>query len=180
MNQTSGGRGTGMAIGVGLIAGLLVLVAAAVFLGIYLGLPEFDHFYALLLIGILSLILSVGAYFSQALTRDPVVQRGATLGFLGMGFVVLFLTVAFDPAGGTVMFLPRLAGLIVLTLLLVVAIAGILWRARGRMADASRQERRSEWAQKPAASAFDYSAAQAVAPTSTGPSQSPPSSPPGR
>jgi hypothetical protein len=106
------------------------------------------------------------------------------MGFLGMGFVVLFLTIAFSPAGGAQtwegvrLFLIRLVGLILVALMLVVAIAGVMWRARGRAVGAARQERRDAWTQRPAASAFDYPAAQAVAPPSSVPS-APPTTPPG-
>lgn len=181
MTSSSPKGGTALAIGAGVVGAILVVIAAAIFFGIYLALPELDHFFALILIGVLALILAGVSYFSQALTRDATVQRAATLGFLGMGFVVLFLTVAFDPAGNEPTFLDRLGGLIVLAILLVIAIVGGLWRARGRMQDATRQEHRSAWAQRPAASAFDYPAAGTVPPAGpTPPVNSPPSVPPGR
>jgi hypothetical protein len=168
-----------MAVGAAAIGGILVVVAAALFFGIYLAVPELNHFYALLAIGVIALLFAAFAYLAQAFTRDPVVQRAATLGFLGMGFVVLFLDVAFGGEGDTPSFLGRLAGLIVLALLLVVALGGILWRVKGRMTDAVREERRDSWAQRPVASAFDYPAAQAVAPPPTAPANAP-SSPPAR
>ncbi|MCI4331943.1 MAG: hypothetical protein L3K19_08900 [Thermoplasmata archaeon] len=181
MNDPSGNRSSGMALGAGLLAGLLIVIVAAIFYGIYLGLPELDHFFALLLIGSIALILAPVAYLSQAFSRDPVIQRGATLGFLGMGFVVLFLTVAFGPTGDPFpSMLERLGGLIVLALLLVIAGAGIMWRMRGRAADTARQEHRAQWSQSPSPSAFDYPAAQAAPPPPAAVPSPPPSVPPSR
>lgn len=179
VSGNSGQSGGWMAVGAAAIGGILVVVAAALFLGIYLAVPDLNHFYALLAIGAIALVFAAFAYLAQSFSRDPVVQRAATLGFLGMGFVVLFLDVAFGGEGDTPSFLARLAGLIVLALLLAVALGGMMWRAQGRRTDAVRDERRDSWAQRPAASAFDYPAARAVAPPPASPS-APPASPPSR
>lgn len=173
-------RGVGTLSGV-LIAGLMLAVAVLIFFGIYLSMPQNQHFYALLWIGVLGLVFGFATYFAQAFLRDPAPARFATFGFVGMGFTVLFLTVLIAP-GNPFTLGSQLAALVVLILLLIAVVAFAMWRARELGREARRSERRQEWTASPPASALDYPAARAAAappaatPTSSG---SPPSRPGG-
>jgi hypothetical protein len=143
---------------------ILVVVAVLVFLGVYVLLPQQEHFNALLWIGVLSLLFSVGAYFAQALTSDPLFTRSLSMGFLALGFVTLFLTVGLAPntEWGP---LSRLLGIIVLLLLLAMAVAAIGWMARSQASEERRMRTRQEWKRSPTLSAFDY-ASPGAPPTS--------------
>ncbi|HYK92579.1 MAG TPA: hypothetical protein VEY07_00865, partial [Thermoplasmata archaeon] len=82
----------------GAIFGVILLaIAALIFFGIYVALPANQHFFALITIGILSLVFALGGYFSQALTREPSMIRLVTYGFLAMGFAMLVLTLLVAP-----------------------------------------------------------------------------------
>ena len=142
-----------------MFGGLLLLVAALLFVGIYVALPQNDHFFALITIGILSLLFAVGGYFGQAVTRDPGMVRLTTYGFLGMGFAVLLLTIALAP-GNPLTLLLQIVGLVLVLILLAGVAALAYWRAGTLGREAQRQERRQEWASSPPPSALTYAAAQ--------------------
>lgn len=142
-----------------LFGGLLLAIAALLFIGIYYALPQADHFFALITIGFLSLVFALGGYLGQALTRDPTPTRLATYGFLGMGFAVLLLTIILAP-GNPLTVLLQIVGLVLVLLLLAGVAAFAWWRAGTLGREARRVERRQEWASAPAPSAFSYAAAQ--------------------
>jgi hypothetical protein len=162
---------------------LLLAIAVLAFVGIYLALPGQGHFYALVWIGILALIMAAASYVGSSLTRDPSAVRLATFGFLGMGFAILLLTIAVGPdnpllPSGQSTSIGQIAWLIVLLVLLVGVVFGARWRANEMGRQNRRSEQRTEWGQSTPKSAFEYAAAQT---TSAPPAASPPaptSSPP--
>ena len=152
-----------------LFGGILMVAAALVFLGIFLILPQQEHFGALLWIGSLSLLFAFGLYFAQALTTDPLLIRSVSWGFLVFGFATLFLTLSLAPNSGWNP-LVRLVAIIVLLLLLGIVVAGIGWRARALEFEGRRLRARQDWSRRPPLSAFDYPAPGAP------PAQAPPAS----
>jgi peptidoglycan/LPS O-acetylase OafA/YrhL len=133
---------------------VLVVAAAIVFALIYITNPQNDHFNGLLSIGTLALIFALVCYLAEAISVQPIVQRGLAWGFMAMGFATLILTeaVAPDPATNP---LDRIWSLLLILILLAIVIAGIAWRGRAK----SFEDR--QWAGRPAPSAFQYSTAQA-------------------
>ncbi len=167
----------------GLVLTALFLVTAAVlFLLVYFALPGNQHFYALLLIGILALILCLGSYLAESFSRDPTAQRSLAWGFFGMGFAVLFLTIGLGPTYGVLSTTWMLLGLFLTLVVLIVAVALIAWRGRAVRATENQQVARQAWRQESAPSAFSYAAANSPSVPATAPPPAPaaPTSPPPR
>ena len=165
----------------GLVLTVLFLVVAAVlFAAIYLSLPGQQHYWALILIGILSLVFAIGSYLLESLSREPTAQRSLAWGFFGMGFAVLFLTVGLAPTYGLLTAVLALYSLLILLVVLVVAVALIVWRGRAVRATENQQVSRAAWRNEPAPSAFSYATANAPSVPSTAPPPTPanPPSPP--
>ena len=159
----------------GLVLTVLFLVIAAVlFAAIYLSLPGQQHFWALIAIGILSLIFALGSYLMESLSRQPTAQRSLAWGFFGMGFAVLFLTVGLAPTYGLMTAVLALYDLVVILVVLVVTVGLIAWRGRAVRATENQQVARAAWRNEPAPSAFSYATANAPSVPATAP---PPSSP---
>jgi hypothetical protein len=172
----SGGAGARQGASAYVITALLLVAAALLFVGIYLALPAGQHFDALLWIGALALVFALASYLLGSVSRDPAAQRSVAYGFMGMGFATLFLTVGLGPTYGVESQLGEIEGLIVLLLLVVVAVAGIAWRARSRVQDQAREAEQAAWRdQASAPSAFSYAAANGP----NVPAQVQPPSPPG-
>ena len=165
----------------GLVLTVLFLVVAAVlFAAIYLSLPGQQHYWALILIGILSLVFAIGSYLLESLSREPTAQRSLAWGFFGMGFAVLFLTVGLAPTYGLLTAVLALYSLLILLVVLVIAVALIVWRGRAVRATENQQVSRAAWRNEPAPSAFSYATANAPSVPSTAPPPTPanPPSPP--
>lgn len=166
------------------LTALFLVLAALVFLLCYYAFPANQHYTALLLIGIISLIFALGSYLAQSFSRSPGYQRSLAWGFFGMGFAVLFLTVGLGPYYiSSITVVDQLAGLVVLLVVLIVSVALIAWRVRAVRATENQQVPRAAWRSEPTPSAFSYAAANSpsVPKTSqlpTPPPSSPPSSPP--
>jgi hypothetical protein len=143
----------------GAIVGVFALIAALVFAGVYVGLPENGHFYALVTIGILALVFALGAYLAQAVAPDPLVPRALSWGFAGLGFALLFGTILLDPTG-LLGFSAQVVVLVVLLLFLLVALFGGYWRYRSVAIDRARLAHREGWNASTPRSALDYAAAQ--------------------
>jgi MFS family permease len=164
-----------------LLTALFLVLAVVVFLLIYYAFPGNQHYTALLLIGIVSLIFALGSYLAESFSRDPSYQRSLAWGFFGMGFAVLFLTVGLGPYYiSSITTVDQLAGLVVLLVVLIVTVALIAWRVRAVRATENREVPRAAWRSESAPSAFSYAAANSpsVPQTSQIPTP-PPSSPPG-
>jgi hypothetical protein len=153
---------------------IFLAIAVIVFYLVYLVLPQNQHFYGLLWIGILALILAIVCYLAESFSRDPTAQRSLAWGFFGMGFAVLFLSLGLAPSYGVALGVWQLVGLLVTAIALGISVALIFWRQRAVQGTASREAVREQWRERPAPSAFDYAAAHAPSVPSTAP---PPPSP---
>lgn len=147
-----------------LLVGLFAAVVLLVFVGVYLVFPADYHFYALIVMGILALLVALGSYVAQAATRDPSIARAGTWGFGIFGFVLLFVSVlawpAIYPNSAPLTGVGEIVVLVLLLLLAIGAVIGARWRMGQHVVEAHRQEARSEWASRPAPSAFSYATAQ--------------------
>ncbi len=146
------------------LAGLFVLIAALIFFGIYLVLPDAHHFWALIAIGIVSLVFALFSYVARALSRQAGIQQGMAWGFGVFGLAVMFLSVlAFPylyPNSSPLTQVGEIVALILLLLVVVVVVAGAWWRGRGERSDTQRAEARAAWDSRPPPSAFSYATAR--------------------
>jgi len=162
-----------------LLTGLFLVLAAVIFLLVYYAFTADEHYTALLLIGVISLIFALGCYLAESFSRDPTYQRSLAWGFFGMGFAVLFLTVGLGPYYlSSITVVDQLEGLVILLVVLIVTVALIGWRVRAVRATQNQQVSRAEWRQEPTRSAFSYAAANSpgvptVAPPPSTPSETP-------
>jgi hypothetical protein len=161
-----------------LIGGILVIAAGILFWGIYVLDASDQHFGALIWIGSLSLVFAIVAYLTQSLSRNPAAQRSIGVGFLGMGFTTLFLSIGLGPTYGVESFGSMIIGLIALLIILVVVVAGVAWR--GRLAEAAKpmEAARATWRAEAPVSALSYASANSPNVPATAPAPSSPSSPP--
>ncbi|MFI5415421.1 MAG: hypothetical protein ACHQ16_07190, partial [Candidatus Lutacidiplasmatales archaeon] len=143
---------------------------------ILLAVPQNNHFFSLLAVGILCLVFSLGTYIAQAAVPNPGLVRALSWGFGGAGFTVLFGTILFD-SGGILFFLEQLVAVIVVAVFLLIALGGAYWRHRALALTAVRMEQRAAWQSQPPRSALDYPAAQhdrEVTSTASSPNKGPP------
>ncbi|MGA7476594.1 MAG: hypothetical protein WBW47_05175 [Thermoplasmata archaeon] len=170
-----------------LLTALFLILAVVLFLLFYEVFTANQHFTALLLIGIVSLLFALGCYLAESLSRNPSYQRSLAWGFFGMGFAVLFLTVGLGQyylGSGVINTVDQLIGFVVLLIVLIVTVALIGWRVRAVRATENQQVPRTEWRNEPAPSAFSYAAANSPSvpttapPPTTAPTNTPPSTPP--
>jgi hypothetical protein len=173
--QTVGNKWSGW-----VLTALFLGVAVLVFSAIYLTITGNQHFYALIAIGILSLVFALGCYLAESFSRDPAAQRSLAWGFFGMGFAVLLLTIGLGPTYGVLGTIVQLWSLAVVIVVLMVAIALIAWRGRAVRATANEQVSRAAWRNEIPPSAFSYAAANApsVPTTAPPPPEGAPPSPP--
>jgi hypothetical protein len=151
-------RSMGAWLGPVIVAGFAV-VSALLFAGIYLAVPQGDHFYSLIGIGILSLVFALGGYLAQAAAPDPALPRALSWGYTGLGFALLFGTVLLNP-GSVLGYLAQVAVLTLVILALLVTLVGVYWRHRAIVTEEARQEHREAWRGQPTPSALDYAAAE--------------------
>lgn len=162
-----------------LLTALFLVLAVVVFLLIYTAFPANQHYTALLLIGVVSLIFALGSYLIESASRNPSYQRSLAWGFFGMGFAVLFLTVGLGPYYSITSTIAALEGLVILLVVLIVTVALIAWRVRAVRATENLQVPRAAWRSETAPSAFSYATANAPSvPTTAPPPAPPPGSPP--
>jgi hypothetical protein len=164
-----------------LLTALFLGLAVLLFVLIYISFPDNEHYLALLIIGILSVVFALCSYLAESLSREPATQRSLAWGFFGMGFTVLYLSVGLAPFYGVnaVTATTAFVGIIVITVFLVIAVVGIVWRTRAVRATQNQMVSRTSWRQEPAPSAFSYGAANSPSvPTVAPPPTSPPSPPP--
>jgi len=168
-----------------LLTALFLVLAVVVFLLIYYSFTANQHFTALLLIGVVSLLFALGCYLAESFSRDPGYQRSLAWGFFGMGFSVLFLTIGLGQyylGSGVISTIAQFEGLVVLLVVLIVTVALIGWRVRAVRATQNQQVPRASWRAEKAPSAFSYAAASSpsvpeVAPPPSSPPANPPRSP---
>jgi hypothetical protein len=149
---TSGAKISGVAIA-------LVLTAIVVLIGlaIYVTFPTTgNHFWALVAIGILGIIVALLAVFVQAMSRDPAMARAASWGSYFFGVVVLFGAGLVAPdyifTGNSADTGMTFVGLRIVYFILVlfIVVAGLLvmrWRLYAKASDIRREANRSAWRQ---------------------------------
>jgi len=157
---------------------LFLVLGTILFYLVYAVFPQGQHFYGLVGIGVLALLLSLGSYLAEAGSRQPTYQRSLAWGFFGMGFAVLFLTIGLAPSYGVVLGLWQYVGLLLVVLALIVSVGGIIWRLRAVQNTESREGVREQWRERSAPSAFSYAAANSSSVPSPAPPPSAPSVPP--
>jgi hypothetical protein len=158
---------------------IFLVIAVLLFYLIYIALPQNQHFWGLLWIGILALILAILCYVAESFSRDPSAQRSLAWGFFGMGFAVLFLTIGLAPSYGISLGIWQIVGLLLTAIALGVSIALVGWRLRALQSTAQRVTVRDQWQERPAPSAFSYAAANSPnVPSTAPPPSSSPSNPP--
>jgi cation transport ATPase len=154
---------------------LFLVIGAIFFFIIYSVFPQSQHFYGLLWIGILALLLAIICYLAESFSRDPSSQRSLAWGFFGMGFSVLFLTIGLAPTYGIALGIWQYVGLLFTAIALAISVALIGWRLRALRSTASREAVREQWHERPAPSAFSYATANSPSVPSTAPGPSAPS-----
>jgi hypothetical protein len=157
-----------------LLTVLFLVIAALLFVVVYLLFPGSSHFYGLIWIGILALILAAASYLAESASRDATYQRSLAWGFFGLGFADLYLTLGLAPSYGVALGTWQYVGLLLTTVALAVGVGLIAYRQRTVAAEAPREAQRADWRARPAPSAFSYAAANSPAVPATAP---PPPSP---
>lgn len=163
-----------------LLTGLFLAAAVILFALIYVGLPQHQHYGALLLIGVVALFLSLGSYLAESFSRQPTAQRSLAWGFFGLGYAVLFLSIGLGPSYGLLSQFNMLLGLLLTLVALIITVALIAWRGRAVRSTQNREVSRQAWRQEPTQSAFSYAAANSPSVPEAAPAPgTPPASPPG-
>ncbi len=179
----SADRARPAAWGAWVLAAIFLVIAGLVFAGLYFAYPNQNHWWALIGIGIVALFFSLGSYLAEAASREPTIQRSLAWGFFGMGFAVLFLSVALGPTYGVLSTVSAIEGLIVVLVALFVSVGLMMWRVRALHATAVREAPREAWRAEAPRSALDYAAANSPSVTAVTPpprSNAPASPPPPR
>lgn len=148
---------------------LFLVIAALMFYAVFLLFPGSSHFYGLIWIGILALILAVASFLAESASRDPTYQRSLAWGFAGLGFAVLYLTLGLAPSYGVSLGLWQYVGLIFTTVAVALWVGLLAYRQRSVAATAARETPRAEWRSRPAPSAFSYAAANSPGVPATAP-----------
>lgn len=173
------GRTTPGGWGAWILAALFLAIAALIFGAIYFTLPQSNHYYALVAIGIVALFFALGSYLAEAASRSPTIQRALAWGFFGMGFAVLIVTVALGPTYGVLGTVTALVGLAIVLAALFISVGLMMWRVRAVARTQAREAPREAWRQEPTPSALTYSTATSPSvPVVTPPP--PPANPPSR
>ena len=162
-----------------LLTALFLVAAVLLFALIYVALPSHQHFWALILIGVVALFLSLGSYLAEALSREPTAQRSLAWGFFGLGFAVLFLTIGLGPYYGLLSTVYTLLGLLLTVAALIITVALIAWRGRAVRRTENREVSRQAWRDETAPSAFQYAAANSPSVPEAAPAPGDKGAPPG-
>jgi len=159
-----------------ILAALFLVIAALIFAAVYFTLTSFNHYYALIAIGILSLFFALGSYLAEAASRVPTIQRALAWGFFGMGFADLIVTVALGPTYNVLTTVGALVGLAVTLAALFIAVGLMMWRVRAVARTTARETPRESWRNEPTPSALSYSTANSasVPAVTPPPAQNPP------
>ncbi len=145
--------------GAWILAALFLVIAALVFAALYFAFPGSGHWDALVGIGVVALLFSLGSYLAEAASRAPTIQRSLAWGFFGMGFAVLLLTFAIAPTYGTLSTVPALLSLVVVLAALFISVGLMMWKVRASARTAAREAPREAWRREPVPSALTYSTA---------------------
>jgi len=155
-------RGTVAGWGAWVLAALFLVVAALIFAAIYYTLTGFNHYFALIAIGIIALFFSLGSYLAEAASRDPTIQRALAWGFFGMGFADLIVTIALGPTYGVFGTVAALVALAITIAALFIAVGLMIWRVRAVARTQAREAPREAWRQEPTPSALSYATANSA------------------
>jgi len=166
--------------GAWLLAAIFLLIAALIFATLYYAFPASNHWYALIGIGIIALVFSLGSYFAEAASREPTIQRSLAWGFFGMGFAVLLITVGIGPMYGILTMVIALVGLVLVLAVLFITVGLMMWRVRAVQRTALREAPRESWRKEPTPSALSYSTATSASVPVVTPPPPPAQSPPPR
>ncbi|HTT16135.1 MAG TPA: hypothetical protein VMH49_02085 [Thermoplasmata archaeon] len=172
------GRAQPAGWGAWVLAALFLVVAALVFAALYFASPQDHEWYALLGIGILALLFSLGSYLAEAASRAPTIQRSLAWGFFGMGFAVLLFTLGLGHSYGVLTVVWALLGLVVVVVALALTVGLMMWRVRAVARTQAREAPRESWRKEPSPSALDYAAANSPSVAAITPPPEPASPPP--
>jgi len=153
------GKPAGAGWGAWILAALFLAISVLIFAALYYAYPASNHWYALLGIGIVAVLFSLGCYLAEAASRQPTIQRSLAWGYFGMGFAVLLLTIGLGPMYGVLTTLIALIGLVVVLAALFITVGLMMWRVRAVGRTASREAPRAAWRNEPTPSALSYAAA---------------------
>ena len=145
--------------GAWVLAAIFLVIAVLIFAALYLLYPASNHWYALIGIGVIALVFSLGSYLAEAASRGPTIQRSLAWGFFGMGFAVLLITTAIGPMYSVLSVAGALIGLVVILAALFVTVGLMMWRVRSVARTAAREQPREAWREEPPKSALSYSTA---------------------
>jgi MFS family permease len=159
MASQTAGRPAAGSWGAWVLAALFLIIAALIFAAIYYTLTGWNHYFALVAIGIVSLFFALGCYLAEAASRQPTIRRALAWGYFGMGFAVLIITVALGPTYGVLSMVAALVGLAITIAVLFIAVGLMMWRTRAVARTAAREAPREAWRNEPTPSALSYSAA---------------------
>jgi MFS family permease len=178
-SMPAAGPSRGFSIGAWILAAIFLVIAVLVFAALFFAFPAHGHWDALVGIGIVALIFSLGSYLAEAASREPTIQRSLAWGFFGMGFAVLLLTFAIAPMYGTLSTVDALISLVVVLFALGLSVGLMMWRVRSVARTAAREAPREAWRREPSPSALTYSTATSPSVAAVTPPP-PPKDPPAR
>jgi hypothetical protein len=154
-----GGRSTPAGWGAPVLAALFLVIAALVFGATYYLLPQSNHYFALITIGVLALVFALGSYLAEASSRQPTIQRALGWGFFGMGFTVLIVSIALGPTYSVLTTVTALIGLAIVVAVLAISVGLMMWRVRSVAQTEAREAPREAWREEPSPSALSYATA---------------------
>ena len=166
--------------GAWVLAAIFLIIAGLVFATLYYALPASNHWYALIGIGVLAIVFSLGSYLAEAASREPTIQRSLAWGFFGMGFAVLLITIGIGPMYGVLTTVVTLIALAFTFAALFVTVGLMMWRVRAVHRTAMREAPREAWRQEPTPSALSYSTATSPSVPAVTPPPAPAQNPPPR
>lgn len=147
---TSGGKISGLAIAL-----VLTVIIVLVGLVIYVTFPSTgNHFWALVGIGVMALIVSILAIPVKAMSRDPSIAGAASSGAFWFGVVVLggagivapdFIFTGNASDTGTSFVGLRIVYFIIVLFIVVAGLLVMRWQLYGKAADIRREANRASW-----------------------------------
>ncbi|MCI4352807.1 MAG: hypothetical protein L3K14_05395 [Thermoplasmata archaeon] len=155
---------TKFAAGALVVVGIFLAVSVLLFLAIWFAVPWYNHYLALTIIGLLSLVFAVVSYFGQAITSAGGAFQALSWGYLGLGFALLIGSILL--LGPTIGLVLELVGLLLLVVLIGLAGAFAVWRRAAVQSGQQREARRDAWRASNPRSAFDYTTARPSVPSS--------------
>jgi hypothetical protein len=167
----------------GAIVATIALAAASVllFVAIWFAVPQYSHYLALAVIGILSLVFSLVTTVGRAFTRAGNALKTLSWGYAGLGFALLVGSLVLAGSMSIITVVLELVGLVLVVILIGIVVGLAAWGAGSARMAQQREVHREAWRQSTPRSAFDYTTARPNVPATTpaGQDESPPVAPPG-